>query len=292
MKKRVAVKDLQVLTVADISKEMVYKQLKTAMVQEKTKLAIQNELSRMAIREHNEINRQVQERIQKETEERIEQLSRALREYEESFLFNEQQLSIVAKNENTQEHKQLLKALAMPCEGGVYIEGQHKEVYRRVFETVLERRRRVMYEIDKEDNIYDKTKELADKIKLVRRNKYTITEETGRVINIDIREGTVEYEGEDGIAAGHIKKSKSTSYRYMAVDDYVISHHTLIVLAKYGYEIVALTRESHSLLVTDHVNEDTMDNRIANLRILSRSDNSRLARNKEYSAYNYLDLIA
>lgn len=66
--------------------------------------------------------------------------------------------------------------------------------------------------------------------------------------------------------------------------------HTLLLTLTYGIDLVKYTLGRNNLLTVDHINGIPYDNRLSNLRIITRKDNTLLKSNPKHDALDFLQI--
>lgn len=79
-------------------------------------------------------------------------------------------------------------------------------------------------------------------------------------------------------------------YSRVSVDNKYFRAHTLFLALQYGVDILKYTLGRHSLLTVDHINNVPYDNRVSNLRVITRSDNTLLQTHPERDVFDFLNL--
>lgn len=92
--------------------------------------------------------------------------------------------------------------------------------------------------------------------------------------------------------AGSNKKSQSNCYLYTTLcskefGKLILANHHIASIFEYGYAITRLCLGSGSPLTVDHINSDTYNNSLSNLRIVTRGDNIRLAKIENFYAIDF-----
>lgn len=76
------------------------------------------------------------------------------------------------------------------------------------------------------------------------------------------------------------KSKKTLSFR----------EHTIIMALEYGLEVVKHTIGHNCFLTIDHINNNKNDNKIENLRVITRQTNIRIETRKDIIPYNFLEM--
>ena len=79
-------------------------------------------------------------------------------------------------------------------------------------------------------------------------------------------------------------------YSRVMIDWCFFRAHTLLLALTYGIDLVKHTLGRYSLLTIDHINGISYDNRINNLRVITRRDNTLLKTNPKHDAFDFLQM--
>lgn len=80
-------------------------------------------------------------------------------------------------------------------------------------------------------------------------------------------------------------------YLRVEIDDHrYFRSHTLLLALTYGVDLVKYTLGRNNLLTVDHINGIPYDNRLSNLRIITRKDNTLLKSNPNHDALDFLQI--